>query len=344
VTCTRRDFVASTVAAIPVAAGLARAAGANRSVVNGVQLGVQTYSFHEILNDGQNHAGAIIRDMLACGLYSCELFSPQVEPGTFVGKVPLKTACAEPFKGCSEGKGGSGRNPWAWEFQRLTGGDLARAREKQKRWRETISLDYFQAIRKQFNASGIDIFSYNPLIDADASDLELDRICEMAKALGARAINISTTLPMLKRMVPFAEKNQIIVAPHGHSVTWEPEAFSTRETFVKALALSKWVGANLDIGHYTATRADPVAFIDEFHDRITNLHVKDRKKNTPGARLEDGANVAWGQGDTPIQTVLQLLKKRRYAIPAFIEYEHAGSEEPVGEVKKCFKYCKDALA
>ena len=40
------------------------------------------------------------------------------------------------------------------------------------------------------------------------------------------------------------------------------------------------------------------------HDRITGLHLKDR-------RINGGPNVPWGQGDTPIKEVLQLLAEGR---------------------------------
>lgn len=49
------------------------------------------------------------------------------------------------------------------------------------------------------------------------------------------------------------------------------------------------------------------------------------------------------QGDTPIQQVLQLLKQKKYNIFANIEYAYRG-EDALAEVRKCFQYCKDALA
>jgi sugar phosphate isomerase/epimerase len=93
---------------------------------------------------------------------------------------------------------------------------------------------------------------------------------------------------------------------------------------------------NLDIGHFTAANFDALAYIKEHHDRITNLHLKDRKKN-------DGPNVPFGEGDTPIKQVLQLLKQEKYNIPANIEYEYKGGDS-AAEVKKCLEYCKQALA
>jgi len=187
----RRDVVKAA-AALPLA-GLVRAAANDKMYLNGVRMGVQTYSFHDILNDGKDHSDSIVQKMQACGLYSCELFAPQIEPGAFLGRVPLAADCAQPFHGCGASKGGSARNPWAWEFQYPPAQEKEALRAKQKQWRETVPLDYFRAIRKKFDAAGIEIFSYNPMIYADSSDLEIDRLFQMAKALGCKAVNVSTT-------------------------------------------------------------------------------------------------------------------------------------------------------
>ena len=71
------------------------------------------------------------------------------------------------------------------------------------------------------------------------------------------------------------------------------------------------------------------------------MHLKDRKKGSEG-----GANLAWGQGDTPIRDILRLLRDEKYKIPASIELEYeipAGSDAVV-EVGKCVQFCKAALA
>ena len=71
--------------------------------------------------------------------------------------------------------------------------------------------------------------------------------------------------------------------------------------------------------------------------RNTNTALKDLKKN-------QGENMPWGQGDTPITEVLQLLKRNKWPIPAYIEYEYRGTGTPVEEVKKGFDYMRQALA
>ena len=129
----------------------------------------------------------------------------------------------------------------------------------------------------------------------------------------------------------------MIVAMHGHSDLKDPNEFATPESFAKAMAMSKYFRINLDIGHFTAAGFDAVDFIGKNHANIVLVHLKDRKK-------DEGPNEPWGEGDTPIKQVLQLLKRDKYPIPAFIEYEYKGTGTSQVEVAKCYEYAKRVLA
>jgi sugar phosphate isomerase/epimerase len=94
---------------------------------------------------------------------------------------------------------------------------------------------------------------------------------------------------------------------------------------------------NLDIGHFTAANYDAVVYIRENHEHITHLHVKDRKRG-------DGTNEPFGDGDTPIKQVLQLIRDNKYPLRAFVEYEYAGMGTSVEEVRKCLDYMRSCLA
>ena len=297
---TRRDFAKVAIASLPVATALARI----NSKIDGVQLGVQSYSYRDRPLD------AAILAMVETGIGECELFSPHIET-TGVPRL------------------GGGRG---------AANDPARmkAREELRNWRLTVPLEEIKAVRKKFDEAGILLFAFNLSFRDDFTDPEIDRGFQMAQALGVKVITASSTVSVIPRVVPFAEKYKITVGVHGHNNVNDPNEFSTPESFAKAMALSKWIGVNLDIGHFTAANFDAISYIDEHHDRITNLHIKDRKKN-------DGPNVPLGQGDTPIKQALQLLKQKKYNIPANIEYEYKGGDSAV-EVKKCFEYCKQALA
>ena len=198
------------------------------------------------------------------------------------------------------------------------------------------SLDEFKAVRRKFDAAGINLYAYNLSFKDDFTDEEIDRGFQMGQALGVNVITASSTLTTAKRLVPFVDKYQMTVAFHGHSDVRDPNQFAKPESFAAALAMSRRFMVNLDIGHFRAAGYDPIPYIQENHDRIVVLHLKDRKK-------DQGDNVPWGQGDTPIREVLQLLKTKKYPIRAFIEYEYRGAADSVAEVRKCFQYCKDAL-
>jgi hypothetical protein len=61
--------------------------------------------------------------------------------------------------------------------------------------------------------------------------------------------------------------------------------------------------------------------------------------------IDQAENVPWGQGDTPIKEVLQVLKNNKWAIPVGVEFEYPippGSSWDM-EIAKCVNYGRDAL-
>lgn len=299
------------------------------STVEGVPLGVCTYSFRDLPHtQGGDAVHPVLQAMKECGAGICELFSPQLEP-------------AAPAMNMSRPPGGPGTAApearAAAMRARMNSPEQKKYREDLRQWRLTTPAEHFKAVRKKFDDAGVEIFAYTLNFRADYTDEELGKCFEQAKALGAKTIASSTQVSMLPRLAPLAEKHKVYVALHGHNNTADPNEFSSPETFQKALNMSKFFKVNLDIGHFTAAGFDPVSYIEQNHANITHLHIKDRKKN-------DGTNEPLGQGDTPIKPVLQLLKTKKYAIPALVEYEYKGTGTSVEETKKCLDYMKAALA
>ena len=205
-----------------------------------------------------------------------------------------------------------------------------------RKWRLNVSLDEIHAIRRKFDQAGVELSAYAYNIRDDFTDEEIARGFDVAQALGVKALTTSATVSVTPRIAAQAEKYKMVVGMHGHSNIKDPNEFARPETFVEAMKLSPYIAVNLNIGHYWAAGYDPVPFIEEHYARIVTLHIKDRKKN-------QGKNMPFGEGDTPIKKVLQLLKTRKYPIPANIEYEYEGGDTVV-EVRKCYEYCRRALA
>jgi sugar phosphate isomerase/epimerase len=309
---------------------MGRVFGAINSRVKGVQLGAITYSF------GQMPLDDIIKAYVDIGLGEMELMSNHLE-----------TAAGAPSGAPPGGGRGRGNAPGVARQEvrpAMTDAQIAEARQQpraveMRNWRLAASMDKFAEIRKKINAAGIDVAVLCFNMGEAITDEEIEYAFKMAKAMGAKAISTSTRMMVAKRVAPIAESHKMMIGFHGHDNVADPNETGSLESYAKALSYGKYNGINLDIGHFTSANFDAIAFIKEHHARITNLHLKDKNK-------DHGPNVVWGQGDTPIKAVLQLMEKEKYPFPANIELEYPIPEgsDRAAEVKKCFAFCKAALA
>ncbi len=357
----RRDFGKLALAGLPVtlALGNLKAFGPIDSKINGVQIGAITYSFRSIPNPAD-----IITAYVTIGLSEMELMSNHAEmlagapipmapaggrgrgtaggsppappaaapPTAASGGTPAPAAGAAPAGPAPAGRQGGGRRVLTPEEQAEAD---ARA-EALRKWRMAATAATFAPVKKKITDAGIDlrILCFNMNVK-NTKDDEIEYAFMMAGALGVKAISTSTQVSMAKRTAPFADKHKILLAFHGHDNLDNPDETATPESFATILAASKYHAINLDIGHFTAANFDPVPYIQEHHARITHLHLKDRKKN-------HGANVPWGEGDTPIKPVLKLLQQNKWDIPGNVEFEYPG--DPIVEVAKCLQISKEMLA
>ena len=199
-------------------------------------------------------------------------------------------------------------------------------------------MDGFKALRKLYNDAGvtINILRVSKLGWKKMSNKAIDYYFNAAKALGvtgiARGLDINEAAA--KRLGPIADKHEMMIGFHNHS-KMKADAYDGG-----ILSSSKYLGIQLDIGHFVAgTGQSPIPLIEKFPDRILTLHLKDRKKDL-------GPNMPWGQGDTDIAGVLQFMKKNKLTFPADIElaYQVPQGSDEVKEVTKCLQFCKQALA
>jgi len=320
----RRDFGKLALVALP--APFAFSARID-STFKGVRLGAITYSFRDLpRTPGKDNVDDIIKAVSECGIGEIELYSPNIEPAPASAARP---AASGPAYGVARGA----RAPLTPEQIEARKAE----REALRKWRIETPASYYQSIRQKLDSAGIGLFAYTLGFNADFTDDEIEAGFNQAKALGVDLIASSTTLAMAQRVAPFADKHGIRVAVHGYANVKDPNQFGSPESFAKALAMSKYMRVNLDIGHFTAANYDAVAYIRENHDHITHLHVKDRKRN-------DGTNEPFGDGDTPIKQVLQLIRDNKYPLRAFVEYEYKGMGTSVEEVRKCLDYMRSCLA
>jgi sugar phosphate isomerase/epimerase len=305
---TRREWGKLALGGLAAAAALpaaAAAAGAQRRInsrFNGVLLGAQSYSFRDMSLDD------MLRAMPEIGIGSCELWAGHLEPKEVIYKS------------------------WGAKSEKVR----AEARAELRRWRLNTPLSLFREARAKFDRAGVDLYAFNYSMSDDFTDAEMEQGFRMARALGAKVMTASSNVSTAPRIDAFARKYRMRVGLHNHSNNDDPNAVSTPDSFARALeGRSPYITINLDIGHFTAANWDALDFLRRHHRRVVTLHIKDRKR-------DQGDNVPFGQGDTPIKETLALLRANRWPIPANIEYEYEGADT-VTEVRRCFDYCKEAL-
>jgi sugar phosphate isomerase/epimerase len=345
---TRRDL-----GKIALAAGTAAKlmAAKPNSIFGGVQIGAITYSFRALPGTAED----TLRYCLDCGISAIELMSNAAEsyagiPGQAgrgggpggPGRGPGGPPGGAPG-GAPGGRGqGRGRAPLTPEQQAAQ----QKAAQEVKQARLSVSMDKYKAFRKMYEDAGVMIYAFKLPPTMAMSDQEYEYIWNVGETLGANHITMElpTDDALLQRVAEYAAKRKLRIAFHTHGQGGD-------SGFDKALAASSYTALNLDVGHYYGVNGkSPVPVIEKHHDRIASLHLKDRKGPSSAAENSGprggGPNMPWGQGETPLKEILQLMKTQKYNFPGSIEYEY---DTPTGsdvltEVKKCVQFCKDALS
>lgn len=325
----RREFVKLGLATVPAMQlsslfASPRPDSRPNSKFGGVQIGiiVSPYNFPSI----PVPADQFLNTLLLLGLSAVELQDVRCE--VYAG------APSAPRQGYSGSPGG----------HKMTPAERAAARQKQaeqlRKWRLANATELFakyETLRKMYNDVGVEIYAFRLAnTSMDMPDAEYNYLFHAAGVLGAN--QVTTELPndpaLSQRLGDLGAKHKIMVGYHNHTQVNE-------HSWDTALAQSKWNGIQLDIGHFVAAiSGSPIPFLEQHHDRITSIHLKDRKYGTRG-----GANLPWGEGDTPVKQVLLLMKDRGYTFPAGIEFEYAvpAGSTPQREIEKCLAFCQQVL-
>jgi sugar phosphate isomerase/epimerase len=302
--------------ALQGAPAILRNLGKPNSKFAGVQIGVISYSFRSL----PCNAEQLLKYCLDANISALELMGNTAE--AFAGAPHTST---EPLKFVPR----SERTPEQQAEMDNNAREIAA-------WRENASMEKFAQLRKMYNEAGVNIYAWKPnALGEKNTDAEVAYALRVAKELGAShvTVEIPSTPQQSLRLGQIADKHKVGIGYHGHLQ-------QTITAWDEALAQSKYNGLNCDIGHYVAAGFDPIPLLEAKHERIYSMHIKDRKSKENG-----GDNMPWGQGNTPVGQVLQLMKKNRYKFPATVELEYNIPEgsNPVKEVASCVEFCRKAL-
>jgi len=185
----RRQFIGTSMIA---AAGMVLASKASfshsifakgkpNSKINGVQIGVITYSFRSMPGSIEQ----ILQYCIECNINDIELMGD----------------AAEAYAGAP-----------AYDSSADYAARLAQ-------WRESTLMDPFIAIRKLYNDAGVNIYAWKPnALNAKNTDGEITYAFNAAKALGCTHVTVE--LPdelQTQRLGDLAEKNDMMVGYHAHT-------------------------------------------------------------------------------------------------------------------------------
>src|SRR5659263_654514 len=167
----RRKFLETTAAAaavsvLPFNYSFATGSKKPNSKVNGVQLGLTTYSYRTI----SHNLDEVLEYVLKAGVNALEMRSV-LEEGLGIPAGP--------------GRGGRGDLSDKDKAERAKAADAAR--EEQRKWRVSLPMQKYTDVRKMYNNAGVDIHIAK-FVPSGWSAEEIDYAFKAAKTLGAYGV------------------------------------------------------------------------------------------------------------------------------------------------------------
>jgi hypothetical protein len=277
--------------------------GRARAVAASPALGLNTWSLRELNHD--QAIPVIFRVMQETGLRTCELLWSHAEPSEFDPDF------ASMLRGGTAPK----------TEQQVSA--QKRRDEAHAEWRLSVPMTYFAAVRNQFAARGLTIRDYSASLNGSAA--EVDRILQMAKALGATQVN---------SRVAEIQTDVVAAAAERQGMSVGIQVVDTRLLAQQLRASSRLV-ADPDIGDLTKAGIPALEFVRENLDRISSVDLKDA--------MTHGGSVPFGTGESKMKQVLELLKSKQSRCTAYIDCDYPGTGRSADEVKKCVRYVRGIL-
>ena len=309
----RRDFLdASLGAALWTSAASSSAAPAApklpkiSSTFGGVPLGCGSISF---MDSPVERVPELIVD---AGYGMTEIIDNHMQPQ--LGRGP-----DGPPPGATGGRGGRGMDP--------------ETRVKLREWRMNVPLDRFKEMGRLYRAKGVYVYSYHSHFTPDFTDGEIDRIFEMAKAMGCQVMTAATvtTNDFALRLDRYAKKHRMRVGVHNLDANLATEA----QYDALLHGCSDYMGINFDIGHWADAGSDCVELLRRRTSDIVELHIKGKRGTIPPGKI-------FPDGDTTAKDVLLALRDNKWPIPAMLEFEVRGADR-LASCRAWFAYSKQVL-
>ena len=193
----------------------------------------------------------------------------------------------------------------------------------------------YEAVIQDYRQAGVEIISTGVNgFTATAADRNLFEFC---KAAGCKYMSVNFSLENLdaelKSAESLAEEYDLKLGIHNHGgYHWLGTATALAWVFSKS---SKRIGLTLDTAWAIDAKQDPISMVEQFADRLYNIHYKDFTYNAD--RTHNDVPVGTGILDLP--KLLATLDKIGYSEISVLEYE-GDPENPVPALQECVAQMK----
>jgi hexulose-6-phosphate isomerase len=195
----------------------------------------------------------------------------------------------------------------------------------------------FQEIGKNLPISSIcaDNFVDSKIFEGSNIEKILSPICHAARKNSVKSVTVplledssledpEKLLFFIRNFSPFARENSDIV--------FSLETELSVNKISELVKISDNIRLTYDTGNNTSYGVDHGEYIDNFFDKISNVHLKDRLKN--------GKTVEPGSGDTNLQEIIRKLNKKGYSGPFTMQFCRGIEGYEIDQCKKHLNHVK----
>ena len=182
---------------------------------------------------------------------------------------------------------------------------------------------------------GLDL--YGGGVISMGNEAQVKQAFDYAKGAGMRVIVASPAVAVLPLVNDKVQKYDIRVAIHNHGPG--DKTYPTPQSIIEKIKdLDKRIGLCIDVGHTIRIGADPVRDVEQYADRVFDLHIKDVTAAAP-----NGREIQVGRGVIDIPALVRALVRIRFAGVVAFEYED-DPKDPLPGLAESVGYVRGVMA
>jgi inosose dehydratase len=199
----------------------------------------------------------------------------------------------------------------------------------------TSTQEQINAVMEKFRNGGIRVYAVGVIYMT--SQESVDRAFEYARMAGVGMIVGAPDYELLPYVEKKVKASSIRLAIHNHGPD-NPLYPNATDVWNHIKDLDPGIGLCIDIGHTTRDGHDPASDIEQYADRLFDLHIKDVDKAS-----KEGKTVEMGRGIIDICKVVSVLRKMKYAGKCSLEFEK-DMKDPLPGIAESIGYWKGVAA